>query len=66
MQTQNTAPHTTTVAESIRLDAAAHPERTYSEHVAAAEEIAALEYRREIRRMMRAGTLDSSEAADEL
>lgn len=44
--------------EAIRLDAAAHPERTYSEHVAAAEEIAALEYRREIRAMMKAGTLD--------
>lgn len=47
-----------TVDEAIRLDAAAHPERTYSEHVAAAEETAAVEYRREIQAMMRAGTLD--------
>lgn len=47
-----------TVEEAIRLDAAAHSERTYSEHVAAAEEIAAEEYRREIRTMMKAGALD--------
>lgn len=48
-------------------DARAHPERTYSEHVAAAEEIAAEEYREEVRRMMRAGTPGpDSEAADEL
>lgn len=66
MQAQDTAPHTTTVNEAIRLGATAHPERTYSEHVAAAEEIAAEEYRREIRVMMRTGTLDPSEAGDEL
>lgn len=47
--------------ELIRLDAAAHPERTYSEHVAAAEEVAATSYREEIRAMMRAGTLDEEE-----
>ncbi len=46
------------VGERIRRDAAAHPERTYREHVAAAEEIAAEEYRAEIRRMMTADTLD--------
>ncbi len=45
------------VAEAIREDAAAHPERTYSEHIAAAERIAAEEYREEIRRLMRAGKL---------
>ncbi len=48
--------------ELIRLDAAAHLERTYREHVAAAEEAAAAEYRAEIRAMMKAGTLDDSEA----
>ncbi len=47
--------------ELIRRDAAAHPERTYREHVAAAEEVAAAEYRAEIRAMMRAGTLDPDE-----
>ncbi|CAN5734630.1 hypothetical protein BH24ACT22_BH24ACT22_09140 [soil metagenome] len=47
-----------TVDEAIRRDAAAHPERTYSEHVAAAEETAAVSYRAEIRAMMKAGTLD--------
>ena len=61
MQVQDTAPHTTTVDEAIRLDATAHPERTYCEHVAAAEEIAAEEYRREIRAMMKAGTLEPEE-----
>lgn len=50
-----------TVDEAIRLDATAHPERTYSEHVAAAEEIAANEYRREIRAMMKAGNLEPEE-----
>lgn len=57
--------HHPDVAEAIRLDAATHPERTYSEHVAAAEEIAAEEYRREIRAMMKAGTLDP-DSEDEL
>jgi hypothetical protein len=47
-----------TVDEAIRLDAAAHPERTYREHIEAAEEIAAVEYRAEIRAMMKAGALD--------
>ena len=67
MQAQDTAPHTTTVDEAIRLDAAAHPgsARTYSEHVAAAEETAAEEYRREIRAMMKSRTLDA-EDSDEL
>lgn len=45
------------VAKRIREDAA-HPERTYAEHVAAAEHIAAESYREETRRMMRAGILD--------
>jgi hypothetical protein len=60
MQNQDTAPRTTD--EAIRIDASRHPERTYREHVAAAEEIAAAEYRAEIRAMMKAGTLDDSEA----
>lgn len=47
-----------TVDEAIRRDAVAHPERTYSEHVVAAEEIAAVSYRAEIRAMMKADTLD--------
>lgn len=50
----------------IRRDAAEHPERTYSEHVAAAREIAAESYREEIRAMMRAGTLDLDDANDEV
>ena len=66
MQAQDTAPHTTTVDEAIRLDAAAHPERTYSEHVAAAEGIAAEEYRREIRAMMKASALDPVASLEEL
>ena len=37
--------------ELIRLDAAAHPERTYSEHVAAARRIAAETYRRDLSRI---------------
>lgn len=40
-------------------DARAHPERSYSEHVASAERIAAESYREEVRRMMKAGALDS-------
>ncbi len=51
-------PDTGDVAGRIRRDAAAHPERTYCEHVEAAEQIVAVEYRAEIRRMMAAGTLD--------
>ena len=41
----------------IREEAAEHPERTPSEHVEAAERIAAEEYREEIRALMRAGRL---------
>ena len=37
--------------ELIRLDAAAHPERTYSEHVQAAREIAGRTYREDLRRI---------------
>lgn len=67
MQDKSSAPsatHRDETAERIKRDAVAHPERTYSEHVAAAEEIAAVEYREEIRAMMRAGSLDGP--ADEL
>ncbi len=39
--------------EKIRLDAAAHPERTYSEHVQAAREIAGETYREDLRRILR-------------
>ncbi len=41
----------------IREDAREHPERTPSEHIAAAERLAAEEYREETRRLMRAGRL---------
>lgn len=54
-------PKRTTTDEEIRLEAAAHPERTYSDHVVAAERIAAAEYRAEVRRMMDADTLDSDD-----
>jgi len=37
--------------ELIRLDAAAHPERTYSEHEAAARRIAGETYRRDLSRI---------------
>ena len=46
--------------ELIRLDAAAHPERTYAEHVQAAREITGRTYREDLRRIYRAAeaTLD--------
>ena len=53
--------HHDDVDERIREDAAAHPERTYREHVEAAQDIAAESYRAEIRAMMDAGTLDVAE-----
>lgn len=67
MDTKSLAQSSTgvTVDERIRLNAAAHPERTYSEHVAAAQEIAAESYREEVRHMMKAGILDVDEE-DEL
>jgi hypothetical protein len=37
--------------ERIRLDAAAHPERSYREHVEAAREIAGRTYREDLRRI---------------
>ncbi len=37
--------------ELIRLDAAAHPERSYAEHVEAAREIAGRTYREDLRRI---------------
>jgi hypothetical protein len=40
-------------SELIRLDAAAHPERTYAEHVQAAREIAGRTYREDLRRIYR-------------
>ena len=39
--------------ELIRLEAAAHPERTYSEHVEAARAIAGLTYVEDLRRIQR-------------
>jgi len=54
---------TTTVAhpatpdhELIRLDAAAHPERSYSEHIEAARTIAGRTYREDLRRIQARAT----------
>lgn len=44
-----------TTDEEIRLDAAVHPERAYREHVAAAQRIAAVEYRRDLAKISPAG-----------
>jgi hypothetical protein len=44
---QRSDPH----GQLIRLDAAAHPERTHSEHVEAAREIAGRTYVEDIRRI---------------
>ncbi|CAN5741503.1 hypothetical protein BH24ACT22_BH24ACT22_18230 [soil metagenome] len=55
---KNTAPRTT-VDEEIRLAAAAHPERTPSEHIEAAERLAAKEYRFSTRRLMDQDMLDA-------
>ena len=54
--------------ELIRLDAAAHPERTYAEHVAAARAIAGRTYREDLRRISPAAqsTLSRELEADEL
>ena len=51
-------PHHPDDHRHILEDAREHPERTYSEHIRAAERIAAAEYRAEVRRMMDTGTLD--------
>jgi len=37
--------------ERIRLDAAAHPERSYREHIEASREIAGEQYREDLRRI---------------
>ncbi len=39
--------------ERIRRDAAAHPERSYREHIQAAREIAGETYREDLRRILR-------------
>ena len=54
--------------ELIRLDAAAHPERTYSEHVEAAREIAGRTYREDLRRISSAAqtTLSRELEAEDL
>ncbi len=44
--------------ELIRLDAAAHPERTYSEHVEAARVIAGRTYVEDLRRIQRRGLVE--------
>ncbi len=56
--TESSAPaHPPTDHRRILKDAREHPERTYREHVEAAERIAAESYREETRRLMRAGKL---------
>ena len=55
------SPRTDTDHQYILKNAREHPERTYSEHVVAAERIAAEEYRTEICHMMFGGTLDPSD-----
>ncbi len=54
--------------ELIRLDAAAHPERTYAEHVQAAREIAGRTYVEDLRRISPAAstTLSRELEADDL
>jgi hypothetical protein len=47
--------------ELIRLDAAAHPERTYSEHVAASRAILGAEYLEDLRRIQRRGRIEEEE-----
>ena len=47
--------------ELIRLDAAAHPERTYSEHVEAARAIAGRTYVEDLRRIQRRGLVEEEE-----
>jgi hypothetical protein len=47
--------------ELIRLDAAAHPERTYSEHVQASRAILGAEYLEDLRRIQRRGRIEEEE-----
>lgn len=58
MDRVSVAQERTTVDEAIRLDAAANPERTYRQHVDAAERLAANEYREEIRKLMKLDLLE--------
>ncbi len=47
--------------EAIRLDAAAHPERTPSQHEDAARRIAARSYIEDLRRILRRGLVEEEE-----
>ncbi len=49
------------VHEKIRRDAAAHPERTYSEHVQASRAILGAEYIETLRRIQRRGLVEEEE-----
>ncbi len=60
IRTQDTAPKVPD-HELIRLDAAEHPERTYSEHVEAARRIAAVSYREDLRRIQRLELVEEEE-----
>ena len=55
-RTEHSAPRTPD-HELIRLDAAAHPERTYSEHEAAARRIAGETYREDLAKISPAANL---------
>ncbi len=59
-RTKDTAPRLPD-HELIRLDAAAHPERTYSEHVQASRAILGAEYLEDLRRIQRRGRIEEEE-----
>jgi len=50
--------------ELIRLDAAAHPERSYSEHVAASRTILGEQYREDLRRIQRSSAANAALSRD--
>ncbi len=58
-RTENTLPLTPD-HELILLDAAAHPERTHSEHVEAAREIAGRTYVADLRRIQRSSAAQAT------
>ncbi len=62
-RTEHSAPRTPD-HELIRLDAAAHPERTYSEHVEAARRIVAETYRDDLARISPAANAALSRALE--
>ena len=55
--TKDTAPRVPD-HERIRLDAAAHPERSYREHIEAARAILGEQYLEDLRRIQRRGLIE--------